>query len=220
MIADSRQASAAARVRPPADLLLPARGRARGRARAEPTATRTARRRATRRTTRSAPAARWSRPAPGTTRSCSRRAEPSGPDRVLLAAGWTAGYEEDEEIVVHPRDPYHRVDVLAHRPPHPGLARRRAAGRDRPGDGAVRDQPAGPLVHAARGRRGRRWSRPTRSRAARTRARRATTRSSCNGEDGKDLIWYYDEPLAKVGRIAGPAVLLQREGRHRARRRG
>jgi uncharacterized protein (DUF427 family) len=24
-----------------------------------------------------------------------------------------------------------------------------------------------------------------------------------NGGDGKDLIWYYDEPLAEVGRIAG-----------------
>ncbi len=46
-----------------------------------------------------------------------------------------------------------------------------------------------------------RWSRPTPSPAARTRAPPATTRSRVDG--GKDLIWYYDQPLAEVGRIAG-----------------
>ena len=57
-------------------------------------------------------------------------------------------YEEDEEIFVHPRDPYHRVDLVRERPPRPGVARRRAAGREPARAGAVRDEPAAALVPA------------------------------------------------------------------------
>ena len=50
--------------------------------------------------------------APGTTPSRSRRAEPI---RDMIAFYWDRmdqWFEEDEEMFVHPRDPYHRVDVL------------------------------------------------------------------------------------------------------------
>ena len=33
--------------------------------------------------------------------------------------------------------------------------------------------------------------------------RRATTRSRSGGETGKDLVWYYADPLAEAVRIAG-----------------
>ena len=60
--------------------------------------------------------------------------------------------EEGEEIVVHPRDPYHRVDVVSTDRHIRVLLRGRGPGRDRPGAGAVRVQPAAALVHPARGR--------------------------------------------------------------------
>ncbi len=61
-------------------------------------------------------------------------------------------YEEDEEIHVHPRDPYHRVDVVASDRRHAGVPRWLGPGRVRARAGAVRDRVAGALVHPARGR--------------------------------------------------------------------
>ena len=55
-------------------------------------------------------------------------------------------YEEDEEVFVHPRDPYHRVDIVPSSRTREGLARRRRAGRVEPADGGLRDEPADALV--------------------------------------------------------------------------
>ena len=110
--------------------------------------------------------------------------------------------EEGEEIVVHPRDPYHRVDVVSTDRHIRVLARGRGAGRDRPGAGAVRVKPAAALVHPARGRArrapGLRHGHPLSIQGDRElllgQARRWWRRT--------DLIWYYTAPLAEVGRIA------------------
>ena len=109
--------------------------------------------------------------------------------------------EEGEEIVVHPRDPYHRVDVLAtDRHIRVSLDGELLAETDA-GAGAVRVQPADALVHPARGR-----ASPSSSPVD------TVTRCPYKGtagyysvlrrrRGGQDLIWYYEEPLAEVGRI-------------------
>ena len=162
----------------PAGLLLPARRTCGRTCSSRATATRAARRRARRPTTRSAPATGSRRPAPGTTRS---RSEAAAPIKDLIAFYWQRmdhWFEEDEEIFVHaPRSlpPHRRIPEHA---PRPCLARRRAAGREPAGAGAVRVKPADALVYPARGRRGRARAHRDGDHAARTRARRATTRSS------------------------------------------
>ena len=99
------------RVRAPARLLLPALRRPRRGAEPPPTGTLAAPRRVRRRTT------RWWRG----TRSIEHGAwyypEPlPGAEglRDLIAFYWDrmdAWYEEDEQVFVHPRDPYHRIDL-------------------------------------------------------------------------------------------------------------
>ena len=92
---------------------FPPRGRARRRAGADPIATRAAPRRATPPTTRSGRAARpcengawyYPDPLPG--------APPIGDLIAFYFNRMDHWLEEDEEIFVHPRDPYHRIDVLA-----------------------------------------------------------------------------------------------------------
>ena len=80
--------------------------------------------------------------------------------------------EEDEEVVGHPRDPFHRVDVRESTR-HVVVARRgRGAGREPPRDAPVRDLPAGAQLLPARGR----ADGPARARA--TSARRAPTRGT------------------------------------------
>ena len=49
-------------------------------------------------------------------------------------------YEEDEEVFVHPRDPYHRVDAIKELPRGQDLARRRRAGRVEPPRRRLRDR--------------------------------------------------------------------------------
>ena len=126
--------------------------------------------------------------------------------------------EEGEEIVVHPRDPYHRVDVVStdrhirvllegevlaetdralalfesNLPPRWYIPREDVRAELTPSDTVTRC--------------------PYKGTASYYSVKRA------DGGDGTDLIWYYTAPLAEVGRIAEPALLLQREGRHRARR--
>ena len=77
-----------------------------------PITRRIARSRATRATGRSARAASWPRTRSGAIpRSCPARR--TSRDRVAFY--WDAvehWYEEDEEVFVHPRDPYHRVDLV------------------------------------------------------------------------------------------------------------
>jgi len=112
-------------------------------------------------------------------------------------------YEEDEEIFVHPRDPYHRVDVLD-------------------SDVHIRVSLDGELL--AESGRARalfetslptRWYLPAEDVIASLERSDTITRcpykgaaSYCSvrladGELDRDLVWYYADPLPEVGRIAG-----------------
>ena len=112
--------------------------------------------------------------------------------------------EEGEEIGVHPRDPYHRIDVVRHRPARSG-SRSTESCWPRPTRALAlfeSNLPAA-LVHPARGRA---WPTlepsdtvtrcPYKGTAGYYSVRLAT-------ETGKDLVWYYEDPLPEVGRIAG-----------------
>ena len=101
--------------------------------------------------------------------------------------------EEDEEVGVHPRDPYHRIDILT-TDRHVRSRWRESCWPTAAARGAVRVQPAAPLVPPARGRDRRARADATPSLSARTRARPATTR--CRRR--RRLIWYYDDPLPEV----------------------
>jgi len=111
--------------------------------------------------------------------------------------------EEDEEILVHPRDPYHRIDVLCT-------------------DRHVRVSLHGELLadsHRALGlfesNLPTRWYLPHEDVIAELEP--SDTVTGCpykgsagyrsvklsDGEMAKDLIWTYDDPLPEVGRIAG-----------------
>jgi uncharacterized protein (DUF427 family) len=112
-------------------------------------------------------------------------------------------YEEDEEIFVHPRDPYHRVDV-------------------RDTDRHIRLSLNGELL--AESTRAKalfetnlptRWYLPAEDVSAQLRHSDTVTRCPYKGaasyhslelSDGelvKDVIWHYPDPLAEVGPIAG-----------------
>ena len=83
------------------------------------------------------------------------------------------------------------------RPARAGLARRRACWRRRSRALALFESNLPARWYIPREDVARRRSRPaTRSPAARTRARRATTRSPARS--GKDLVWYYREPLPEA----------------------
>jgi uncharacterized protein (DUF427 family) len=111
--------------------------------------------------------------------------------------------EEDEEAVVHPRDPYHRVDVLRT-------------------ERYIRISLDGELLAETRGATAlfesnlpTRWYLPIEDVSVELEP--SDTITHCpykgqagyhsvkleNGELAKDLIWYYAEPLAEVGKIAG-----------------
>ena len=144
--------------------------------------------------------------APGTTPSrCPRRsAAAQGSDRLLLRPDgrWL---EEDEEIVGHPRDPYHRIDMLSSQPAHPRLAGRRAAGREPPGRWRCSSQtcrragtcPREDVAADAPGQRHRHPICPYKG------DRELLLGRLASGTVGKDLIWYYADPLPEVVRIAG-----------------
>lgn len=122
----------------------------------------------------------------------------------LIAFYWNRmdhWFEEDEEVFVHPRDPYHRVDVIA-------------------SDRHVRVSLDG--VELASSRRAMalfesnlptRWYLPREDVSAALVESDTLTRCPYKGaagyysvdgvENGKDLIWYYEDPLPEVGRIAG-----------------
>ena len=108
--------------------------------------------------------------------------DPAGdcpPSRDRVAFYWDAvdhWYEEDEEVFVHPRDPYHRVDLVPSSRTVADLAGRRRAGRVEPPAGLLRDQPADALVPPQGGPRRRPTSRRRAARAAPTRAPRRTGR--------------------------------------------
>ena len=111
--------------------------------------------------------------------------------------------EESEEISVHPRDPYHRVDVVSsdrhirvllegevlaetdralalfesNLPPRWYIPREDVRAELEPSDTVTRCPYKGTAAYYSVNR--------------------------ADGGDGADLIWYYDTPLAEVGRITG-----------------
>jgi len=112
-------------------------------------------------------------------------------------------YEEDEEVLVHPRDPYHRVDVM-------------------PTSRHIRVSLDGQLLaetdHAValfESNLPPRWYLPREDVAAELEPTDTVTRcpykgtagyyavSVPGGETVKDLIWYYEQPLRAVDLIAG-----------------
>jgi uncharacterized protein (DUF427 family) len=107
-------------------------------------------------------------------------------------------YEEDEEIFVHPRDPYHRVDVLkSDRVVRVSL------------DGTLLAESSRALALFETGL-PTRWYIPREDVVAELEPSDSLTRCPYKGEAGyysaagvKDLVWYYAEPLPEVGRIAG-----------------
>jgi uncharacterized protein (DUF427 family) len=111
--------------------------------------------------------------------------------------------EEGEEIMVHPRDPYHRVDVVST-------------------DRHIRVLLEGEVLaetHRAlalfESNLPPRWYIPSEDVSAELLPSDTVTRcpykgtasyrsvKRADGGDGTDLIWYYEAPLAEVGRIAG-----------------
>jgi uncharacterized protein (DUF427 family) len=112
-------------------------------------------------------------------------------------------FEEDEEVFVHARDPYHRIDVLQ-------------------SDRHIKISLEGQLLAETRRAIGlfeaslpARWYIPREDVLAELEPSDTHTGCPYKGtasyhsvklEDGsvrKDLVWYYDEPLPEVGRIAG-----------------
>jgi uncharacterized protein (DUF427 family) len=110
--------------------------------------------------------------------------------------------EEDEEIVVHPRDPYHRVDVVSSdRHIRVLLDGEVLAETDRALALFESNLPA-------------RWYMPREDVRAELEPSDTVTRCPYKGTAsyysvkpaggaGKDLIWYYTTPLPEVGRITG-----------------
>jgi uncharacterized protein (DUF427 family) len=108
--------------------------------------------------------------------------------------------EESEEIGVHPRDPYHRVDVVTtDRHIRVSLEGEVLAETDRAL--ALFESNLPP-----------RWYIPREDVVAALEPSDTVTRCpykgtasyySVNVDGGQDLIWYYDEPRDEVGRIAG-----------------
>jgi uncharacterized protein (DUF427 family) len=115
--------------------------------------------------------------------------------------------EEDEEIVVHPRDPYHRVDVVkTDRHIRISLEGQLLAETDRALALFESNLPV-------------RWYLPAEDVVAGLEPSDTVTRCPYKGEahyysvkldengegggGGKDLVWYYEEPLDEVGRIRG-----------------
>jgi uncharacterized protein (DUF427 family) len=112
-------------------------------------------------------------------------------------------YEEDEEVFVHPRDPYHRVDVLP-------TSRHIKISLD--GEVLAESDQAIALFESNLPTR---WYLPRED--VKVELESTDTRTRCpykgiasyyavrreNGETVKDLIWYYDDPLRAVDGIAG-----------------
>jgi uncharacterized protein (DUF427 family) len=132
--------------------------------------------------------------------------ESAAPIKDLIAFYWDRmdhWYEEDEEVFVHPRDPYHRVDVI-------------------PTSRQLRFSLEGELLAATNRAMAlfesnlpTRWYVPREDVSAGLEPTDTATRCPYkgiasyyavrrgNGEVVKDLIWYYEDPLPAVGQIAG-----------------
>jgi uncharacterized protein (DUF427 family) len=109
--------------------------------------------------------------------------------------------EEGEEIGVHPRDPYHRIDVVS-------TDRHIRISLD--GEPLAETERALALFESNLPPR---WYIPREDVVAGLEPSDTVTRCPYKGtasyhsvqgaDGGKDLIWYYEHPLAEVGRIAG-----------------
>lgn len=111
-------------------------------------------------------------------------------------------FEEDEEIFVHPRDPYHRVDVIrSDRHVRVSL------------DGEVLADSTRAVALFETGLPAR-WYLPREDVTAELEPSDTVTRCPYKGEAGyysvraggelvNDLVWFYEHPLDEVGRIAG-----------------
>lgn len=139
----------------------------------------------------------------GATAAGFRLADPALPGYVLLDfAGFDAWYEEDEQRFAHPRDPFHRVDVLASSR-HVRIER----------DGV-------PLAESRRARQLYETMLPVRYYLPREDVlvplRDSPTRTWCaykgeasycsvevGGELVPDLVWTYPEPMAEVRDVRG-----------------
>ncbi len=133
------------------------------------------------------------------------------PIKDLIAFYWNRmdhWFEEDEEVFVHPRDPYHRVDLLATtRAIRISLDGQLLAETDRAVALFESNLPT-------------RWYFPREDVRAELESSDSVTRCPykgtagyysvrlASGELGKDLVWYYDEPFPEVGRIAGLVCFL------------
>ena len=132
--------------------------------------------------------------------------EAAAPIKDLIAFYWDRmdhWHEEDEEVFVHPRDPYHRVDVLP-------TARHIRISLD--GELLAESDEAMALFESNLPIR---WYVPRED--VRVELEPTDTETRCpykgtagyyavrlpNGETVKDLIWYYSDPLPAVNRIAG-----------------
>jgi uncharacterized protein (DUF427 family) len=126
------------------------------------------------------------------------------PIKDLVAFYWNRmdrWFEEDEEVFVHPRDPYHRIDVVrSDRHVRVSLDGEVLAESDRALALFESNLPV-------------RWYLPQDDLVAGLEPSDTITRCPYKGtasyysvvgrDSGKDLIWYYPEPLPEVGRIAG-----------------
>jgi uncharacterized protein (DUF427 family) len=110
-------------------------------------------------------------------------------------------YEENEEMLVHPRDPYHRVDVVqSDRRVRVSL------------DGVLLAESTRPLA-LFESNLPPRWYLPKEDVVAGLTPSDTVTRCPYKGtasyysvdgvDDGVDVVWYYPDPLPEVGRIAG-----------------
>jgi uncharacterized protein (DUF427 family) len=126
------------------------------------------------------------------------------PIKDLIAFYWNRmdqWFEEDEEVFVHPRDPYHRVDVRrTDRHVRVSLDGELLAETDRAMALFESNLPA-------------RWYLPREDVVAELEPSDTVTRCPYKGtagyysvtgvEGGKDLIWYYAEPFPESSQIAG-----------------
>ena len=132
--------------------------------------------------------------------------EGAAPMTGLIAFYWNRmgrWLEEDEEVIVHPRDPYHRVDVLRTRR-HIRISL----------DGELLAE-TGAGMALFESNLPTRWYLPREAVLAELEPSDTVTHCPYKGEAGyysvklssgdvaKDLLWYYDDPIQEVGKIAG-----------------
>ena len=132
--------------------------------------------------------------------------EGAEPLKDMIAFYWDRmdhWYEEDEEVLVHPRDPYHRVDVIP-------TSRHIKISLD--GEVLAETDHAMALFESNLPVR---WYLPREDVSAEVVSTDTVTRCPYkgtasyyavkrpDGETVKDLIWYYDDPLKAVDGIAG-----------------